>query len=288
VSQPPITPHTRTLALLGDPVAHSLSPVIQNAAFRAAGVDGVYVALRCDPPGLTSMVQTLARAGGGGNVTLPYKERAVSVLDVPSEAVRRTGACNTFWGAGGQVYGDNSDVEGFRRALHRFLGGPPEDYRVLLLGAGGAARAVMVALMDDHVREVCILNRTRERAQAVARRIGGSRVRVAESPLKVKGDRFDLVVNATRLGLEAEDPLPFDLSQLGHAGVVMDLVYGATETRFVRSAVALGLRATAGREMLIQQGAVSFECWWNTAAPVECMREALASAREVDSREAAL
>jgi shikimate dehydrogenase len=242
-------------------------------------VDGIYLALRCDAQGLTSIVQTLARAGGGGNVTTPHKERAVSVLDVPSEAVRRTGACNTFWGAGGQVYGDNSDVEGFRRALHQFLGGPPADYRVLLLGAGGAARAVLVALIDDRAREVCILNRTRERAQAVARRIGGSRVRVAESALKVKGERFDLVVNATRLGLEADDPLPFDLSQLDHAGVAMDLVYGSGETPFVRSAISLGLRATDGREMLIQQGAVSFECWWSVPAPVQCMRDALDAAR---------
>jgi shikimate dehydrogenase len=279
VSAPLITSSTRTFALLGDPVAHSLSPVIQNAAFRAARVDGVYVALRCDANGLSSFVQTLARSGGGGNVTLPYKERAVSVLDTPSDAVRRTGACNTFWGVDGRVHGDNSDVEGFKRALRLFLGGPPADQRVLLLGAGGAARAVLVALMDERVREVSMLNRSRDRAQAVARRIGGSRVRVADSPIQVQGGRYDLVVNATRLGLEPGDPLPFDLNTLERAGAVMDLVYGAEETPFVRAALAYGVRATDGAEMLVQQGAVSFECWWKVPAPVDQMRDAMLAIR---------
>jgi len=274
-----ISSATRVLALFGDPVSHSLSPVIQNAAFRAAGVDGVYIALRAEQPALSSLVQTLCRSGGGGNITLPHKERAVSVLDRPSEAVRRTGACNTFWGVDGRIHGDNSDVEGFRRALRHFLDGPPLDYRVLLLGAGGAARAALVALLDDGVREVLMLNRSRERARAVARRIGGARVRVADGPLQVDGGRFDLVVNATRLGLEPGDPLPFDLNRLDRVGSVMDLVYGQDETAFVHAATEYGVRATDGTEMLVQQGAVSFECWWDQPAPIAVMREALATFR---------
>ncbi len=112
-----ITASTRLLALLGDPVGHSLSPLIQNAALRHTGADGVYVALRCAAEDLLSLIRALARAQGGGNVTLPHKEKAASVVDVPSEAVRRTGACNTFWGGpDGRVHGDNTDVEGLRRA----------------------------------------------------------------------------------------------------------------------------------------------------------------------------
>ena len=136
-----VTSRTQVLALLGDPVDHSLSPVIQNAAFREAGVDGVYVALRCEAPDLVGFMHGLGRAGGGGNITLPYKQKAASFLDERSEAVRRTGACNTFWGRDGKVCGDNTDVEGFRRALKHFLGRSSEGFRVLLLGAGGAARA---------------------------------------------------------------------------------------------------------------------------------------------------
>ena len=209
-----LTSRTRVLALLGDPVEHSLSPVIQNAAFREAGVDGVYVALRCDAADLVGFMHGLGRAGAGGNITLPHKEKAASFLDERSEAVRRTGACNTFWGDGGRVCGDNTDVEGFRRALRHFLGRAPKGFRVLLLGAGGAARATLVALLDEGVEDVLLLNRSTERARAVARRIGGERVRVAEAPRAVDDGIFDLVVNATRLGLTPGDKLPIDLSRL--------------------------------------------------------------------------
>lgn len=271
---------TRVFALLGDPVGHSLSPVIQNAAFEAAGVDGIYVALRTREDDLRPLMVALSRAGGGGNVTLPHKERAATVVDRPSDAVRRTGACNTFWDEGGEIHGDNTDVEGFRRALRDLLGRPPEDARTLLLGAGGAARAALVALLDDGVAEVQILNRSTERARAVARRIGGERVRVVETHADVHGQRFDLVVNATRLGLSEDDPLPLELSLLERAGVVMDMVYGAGGTAFVRAARALGIRAEDGGAMLVRQAAVAFERWWGESGPIGSMDAALTGARE--------
>lgn len=270
-----ITSHTRLLALLGDPVEHSLSPVVQNAAFRETGVDGLYVALACSDEDLPGLVVGIARAGGGGNVTLPHKERAASVLDVSSEAVLRTGACNTFWGVDGRVHGDNTDVEGFGRALKSFLGRAPTGGRVLVLGAGGAARAALVSLLDAEVSEILLLNRTVDRARAVSRRIGGEKVRVVERAQEVEGLDFDLVVNTTRLGLSVDDPLPVDLGLLSRAGAVMDLVYRLEATPFVRAAQALGIRATDGLEMLVQQGAVSFERWWDRPAPVETMRRAL-------------
>ncbi|HSR42965.1 MAG TPA: shikimate dehydrogenase [Longimicrobiales bacterium] len=263
---------TRVFALLGDPVDHSLSPGIQNAAFREAGVDGVYVALRCDTDDLAGLMGALSRAGGGGNVTLPHKEEAAAVVDRPSDAVRRTGACNTFWGGDDGVRGDNTDVEGFRRALRAFLSGEPEGARVLLLGAGGAARATLVGLLDGGVEEVVLLNRTVERARVVARRIGGERVRVADSVEAVEGEPFDLLVNATPLGLSPDDPLPADLELLGPVGAVMDLVYGEGGTRFVEEARERGIRATDGAEMLVRQGAVAFERWWGTPPPLDAMR----------------
>ncbi len=274
---PSVTSRTRLLALLGDPVEHSLSPVVQNAAFRETGVDGVYVALACSEKDLAGFIGGIARAGGGGNITLPHKEKAAAVLDVSSEAVLRTGACNTFWGVNGEVHGDNTDVEGFGRALTSFLGRAPEGFRVLVLGAGGAARAALVSLLDADVTEIFLLNRTVDRARAVSRRIGGEKVRVVERAEGVEGLDFDLVVNTTRLGLSADDPLPVDLSSLSRAGAVMDLVYGPEATPFVRSAEALGIRAADGMEMLVQQGAVSFERWWDRSAPVEAMRGALRS-----------
>jgi shikimate dehydrogenase len=270
-----ITAKTRVLTLLGDPVSHSASPETQNAAFQAAGVDGVYVAVRCEPEDLSGFMRGLARAGGGGNITLPHKEKAATFVDFPNEAVRRTGACNTFWGVNGKVHGDNTDVDGFRRALQVFLGGSADGVRALLLGAGGAARAALLGLLDEGASEVLIYNRTEERARAVARRIGGQRARVVPLEKELAGERFDVVVNATRLGLEPNDPTPIDFSLFERAGGALDLVYGKHKTSFVRAAEAKGIRCADGMEMLVQQGAVSFERWWNQPAPLDVMREAI-------------
>lgn len=274
-----ITSSTRALTLLGDPVAHSLSPVIQNAAFREAGVDGVYLAVRCAPDDLFGFMRGLSRAGGGGNITLPHKEKAASVIDVPSDAVRRTGACNTFWGGpDGRVHGDNTDVDALRSAVRAFVGNP-KGMRVLLLGAGGAARAALMGLLEEDVEEVVLHNRSAERARAVARRIGGARARVAWVMEELRGQGFDLVVNATRVGMEPGDGSPLDFDLLARAGAAMDLVYGTGPTPFVKAAEAFGVRATDGAEMLVQQGAASFQRWWGIEAPLETMRKALRDAR---------
>lgn len=268
-----VTAETRLLTLLGDPVAHSASPQIQNAAFEAAGMDGVYVAVRCGAEDLPGFMRGLARAGGGGNVTIPHKEKAATVLDAKSEAVRRTGACNTFWGdEDGRLCGDNTDVEGFRRALRVFMDGSAAGLRVLLLGAGGAARAALLGLLEEGASKVSLYNRTKERARAVARRIGGPEVEVISVFRHLEGQPFDLVVNATSLGLHPGDQSPLDLGVLARAGAAMDLVYGRHTTAFVASAHEAGIRATDGLEMLVQQGAVSFERWWGDEAPLDAMR----------------
>jgi shikimate dehydrogenase len=242
---------------------------------RELGLDGVYVALHANSVDMVGFVRGLAMSGGGGNITLPHKEKAATVVDVRSTAVKRTGACNTFWFEDGKIHGDNTDVEGFSRALEVFLGGPPEGQRVLVMGAGGAARAGLVALMDGGVGEVHLLNRTRDRARVVARRIGGARVRVLDGPRDADGQSYDLVVNTTRLGLDASDPLPLDLERLGRAGALMDMVYLPHPTPLVLAARELGIRATDGMEMLVQQGAVSFERWWGVKPPVDVMRDSL-------------
>ena len=270
-----ITARTRVLALFGDPVEHSASPEIQNAAFIEAGVDGVYIAVRCATEDLAGFMRGLALAGGGGNITLPHKEKAAAIVDVSSEAVRRTGACNTFWGQDGKVHGDNTDVEGFRRALRIFVDGPSQGIRALVLGAGGAARATLLGLLEEGAGEVLLYNRTSERAQAVARRIGGQRARVVPLMEELGGERFDIVVNTTRVGLNPDDPAPIDFEILDRAGAAMDLVYGKHQTSFVNAAERLGVRATDGMEMLVQQGAASFESWWSKPAPIELMRDAV-------------
>ena len=270
------TAKTRLLTLLGDPILHSKSPEIQNRAFEAAGVDGVYVALQCKEEDLEGFMVSIARSGGGGNITLPHKEKAAAIVEIASEAVVQTGACNTFWGdERGRIHGDNTDVDGFRSALSFFIGSVPSGIRVLLLGGGGAARASLLGLIDEGADEIVIFNRTPERARSMSRRIGGERTRVIPVLEEIEGEDFDLVINATRLGLEKNDASPVDLERLGCVGAAMDLVYGRHVTPFVRAAEAMDIRATDGAEMLVRQGAASFERWWEIPAPVEAMRAAM-------------
>lgn len=267
---------TRVFALLGDPVEHSLSPRIHNAALRAAGLDGVYVALRCDADALPGLLRGLAGAGGAGNVTLPHKGRAAECVDRPSATVRRTGACNTFWAEEGRVCGDNTDVAGAAYAVAALLGGSPRGARVLLLGAGGAARAALCALLDGGVAEVVVRNRTSGRARELVGHCAGddSRVRIDPDPARVPRDAFDLVVNATSLGLCPTDPPPLELDG-ARVGSVLDLVYARGGTAWVRDARARGLPAADGTEMLIAQAASAWERWWHRPAPIDAMRAAV-------------
>lgn len=271
-----VGPDTRTVALLGDPVRHSLSPRFQNAAIRAAGLNAVYVALRCDEERLEGLLRGLSAAGGAGNVTLPHKTRAAALLDRCTAAVERTGACNTFWAADGQLHGDNTDVEAFARAA-RDLIGSPAGARALVLGAGGAARAVILALMNERADAIHVLNRTPGRARAVADALdpGGRRVVVLDAVRGVEREGYDLVVNATSLGLDPDDPRPLDLDRPVRVGAVLDLTYRPAETTWVAAAQERGIPAADGREMLIQQGAASFRCWFDREPDLNAMRTAL-------------
>lgn len=267
---------TRLVALLGDPVEHSLSPVFQNAAIQAAGLDAVYLRLRCDSAHLDGLLTGIGRAGGAGNITLPHKTRAATLLDSATEAVQRTGACNTFWAEDGRIHGDNTDVEGFARAA-RGLIGSPAGARVLVLGAGGAARAVVLALMQERADAVHLLNRTPARARAVADTLDprGRRVAVLGGVDAVEREGYDLIVNATSLGLDPADPLPLDLDRPVRVGAVLDLAYRGRGTAWVADARDRGIPAMDGLEMLVQQGAASFRRWFDREPDINVMRVAL-------------
>jgi shikimate dehydrogenase len=278
----------RLLTVLGDPVAHSLSPTFQNAALRHLGLDAVYLALQVRSDDLAGLLRGIARAGGGGNVTLPHKERAAQTVEVRHPAVERTGACNTFWLEEGRIHGDNTDVEGVRQAVQGLLGSPPQGARVLLLGAGGSARAVVDALVEDGVEEIWIQTRSPERAQALSEAMGRGRTRVVPPPASgARPDRLamelppiDLVINNTPLGLGPHDPFPLGLDEIPQGNpAFFDLVYAPAETPWVRALRGEGHRACDGGEMLIQQGAAAFSRWWQRPAPIEVMRRALDAAR---------
>jgi shikimate dehydrogenase len=259
-----ISGNTRVFALLGRPVAHSLSPRMHNAVFAALGLDAVYVALACDVTALPALVTTLAGLGGGGNVTVPHKAAAARAV------VRMTGArieaCNTFWGEEGRAIGANTDVEGVLGGLDA-MGASGAAW--LILGTGGSASAAAQAAARSGAR-VAVMSRNTDRAAEFLRRAavaGASEAEPAEC---------DIVINATPLGLDADDPMPFAPSGRGRVKYALDLVYRAGETPWVHAMRAAGVRSSDGREVLVRQGAASFARWYpGRQAPIEIMRAAV-------------
>ena len=268
---------TRLFALLGDPVTHSLSPALQNAAIKHAGVDATYVALRCSATDFSGLMFGLAHAGGGGNVTLPHKGSAAEMVDVASKRVRATGACNTFWLERGRVRGENTDVPAFTQALRRVI----EDLHgahVLIVGAGGAARAAVYALLEEGCDAITVLGRSRARGPQL-RRVAGrhtKKLTYTTSASRVRGQGFDLVVNATPLGLRTTDRLPLRFEQLAGLTAVFDMVYKKGGTAWTSYAQALGIPAVDGKEMLVFQAAAAFAIWFDTEPPISTMRGVLA------------
>ena len=271
------TAATRLFLLLGDPVAHSVSPIFQNAALHDRGIDAVYAALQCDRQSIGPLVRALCRAHGGGNVTVPHKTAAAECIERPTTHVTRTGACNTFWGESGTVCGDNTDVEGFRHAATQLI---PDLHGTssLIIGAGGAGAAAACALMDAGADSITLINRSPDRARLLAARLdpGATTLRVITSVNDMAGVRPDLVINASAVGMHDSDALPFDLAVLAGAHAAIDIVYRRDRpTPFVRHARKLGIPAIDGTEMLLAQGAAAFTRWFGGASPIDVMRQAL-------------
>lgn len=264
--------NTRLLAIIGDPVAHSLSPVMHNAACRALGLDAVYVGLRATAETLPAVLRTLAAQGGAGNVTIPHKEAVERAVARKSDTCARAGACNTFWTEnGGALVGDNTDVAGVRAALAA-LG--VTDGHWLVLGTGGSARAVAVAAADAGAA-LTVRSRHPERAHrfvewATGLR-GGLRVTTAHGPIDA-----DAVINATPLGLGAGDPLPVEPEAVPRVRAALDLVYARGGTRWVRMLRERGIEARDGRDVLVAQGTEAFTRFFpHVTPPVEVMRAAV-------------
>ncbi|HEY8257404.1 MAG TPA: hypothetical protein VIG08_07090 [Gemmatimonadales bacterium] len=254
--------NTRVFAILGDPVAHSLSPLMQNAAFQAMGLPAVYVPLRCSEADVPRIIDALTRADGGGNVTVPHKATAARAVSRCLEQAQLLGACNTFWSDGDGSVGENTDVAGIGAALDS-LEPPPGPW--LVLGTGGGARAAVGAARARGVA-VAALSRSDARLAQFLEWAAGIGVRIA-SP-----DECTVVINTTPLGLASGDPLPLDRAPPS-AAVALDMVYARGETRWVRAMRAAGLRASDGRTMLVAQGAAAFRCWHpRLTPPVDLMR----------------
>lgn len=257
---------SRVFAILGDPVAHSLSPAMQNAAFRALGLDAVYVALCAESADVPHLIRVLTRAGGGGNVTIPHKEVAAHSVGQPSDRVRTLGACNTFWGGEEGSRGDNTDVDGVLDALAS-LEAPATAW--LIAGTGGGARAAVAAAAARGAR-VAIRSRDAERRRTFEAWVRGQGVAIAPNA------ECQVLINTTPLGLHAGDHLPLSTEEAPHAAAAFDMVYHRGETAWVRLMRQEGLRSCDGRVMLVAQGAAAFRRWFpGEDPPVDVMRAAV-------------
>ena len=267
-----ITGATRVVGVIGDPVGHSRSPAMHNAAFDALGLDWVYVAFPVARGGGADAVRAVATLGVAGlNVTMPHKADAAAACDDLAPAAAALGAVNTVVNADDVLIGHSTDGDGFLRALDD-EGIELSGQRALVVGAGGAARAITHALGRASAL-VTVAARRPEAARSAAS-LAPDGVAVGLDGLSAEG--FDVIVNATPLGMDGEAP-PFDTAKLHTDQFVYDTVY-PVETPLLREARARGLRAAGGLGMLVHQGALSFSLWTGVAPPLDVMRAA-ASAR---------
>jgi shikimate dehydrogenase len=275
-----ISGKTRVFGVIGDPIEHSLSPTIHNAAFRHLGLDFVFLAFRVKAADLEKVIQGMRGLGIHGlNVTMPHKSAVIGCLDEVDFSVRFLDSANTILNRDGKLSGFSTDGVGALKALLE-NGVDLSGKKVLLLGAGGAAKAIAFTLVPE-VGELAILNRSAEKAEELAETLGHmfnrNVVGGALSPdtIKMNLRDSDVLVNATSAGMKpnlsqslvAPEWLKSDLA-------VMDIVYNPIETKLAKDAKAVGAKVVSGVEMLIYQGAASFEIWTGKSAPIEVMRKA--------------
>ena len=266
-----LTAATRLAGVVGQPIRHSLSPVLHNAWLEAAGLDGAYVAFSVAPERFAAFVEGF-RGGSlaGLNVTLPFKTDALAAADRISPRARAAGAANVLvFEADGSVSADNTDGEGLLYAFARQAPGfRPESGPLVLYGAGGAARGAAAAFLEAGCPEVRLLNRTRSRAEAVAA-VLGRRVRVLDPHDADALHGAAALINASSAGLGPDAPPPPDLSAAPDGAVAMDMTYKPLRTPFLEAAAARGLSTVDGLDMLIGQARPAFKAFFGCPPPAE-------------------
>ena len=268
----------RAACLIGWPAAHSRSPLIHHYWLRTLGIEGGYNIEAVPPEGFAEFVLHLSAHGFvGANITLPHKERAL-VLTKPDARARAVGAANTLWYDGGELCSTNTDIEGFVNNLDACAPGWDATEDALVLGAGGASRAVVFGLLERGVRRVHLANRTAERAGALADQFGASVHPIAWDAIDDLLPRAGLLVNTTSLGMHGQPSLGLDASLLPPNAVVADLVYVPLETELISAARAHGLKAADGLGMLLHQAVGGFELWFGQRPKVTPELRALVEA----------
>lgn len=268
----------RTYCLIGDPVSHSLSPAMHNAAFKSLSMDDVYIAYKVSSHELESSVESLRSVNiSGFNVTIPHKIAVLQYLDEVDLLSRKAGAVNTVASIDGRFKGFNTDIQGFLQPLlNRGI-----DFRglsVLLFGAGGSARAVVASLSSvTGISKLVVANRTYNKSSELSKQAELQGLTSSVSMIEeAKGmaKRFDLIVNATSVGLQSNESI-LDSEDIDGSSTVYDLVYRPVMTKLLENAREKGARVIYGYEMLLEQGAQAFEIWTGLKAPIPAMKKAL-------------
>ncbi len=266
---------TRVTGLFGYPVEHTLSPAMHNAAFDHLGLNFRYLPFLVHPDSLQSAVGAMKALGlAGVNVTVPHKEKVIPFLDDVDREALFIGAVNTIVNSGGKLTGYNTDGRGFMRSLaEREI--DVEGKRILIAGAGGASRAVSYYL-SEKAREVSIFDTDKAKLKKLVGELSEIRANVSSTDGTTNPSGFDILVNATPLGLKKDDPPPFDVSGVPSDCVVCDLIY--KKTALLENAEKRGCRTVNGLGMLLWQGILAFELWTGVEPPVDIMRTALLKA----------
>jgi shikimate dehydrogenase len=268
----------RAACLIGWPAAHSRSPLIHHYWLRTLGIAGGYNIEAVPPEGFAEFVLHLSTHGFvGANVTIPHKERALA-LSTPDARARAVGAANTLWYEGGELRSTNTDIEGFVSNLDACAPGWDTVEDALVLGAGGASRAVVFGLIERGIRRVHLANRTVERARALADQFGANVHPMAWDAIGDVLSRVKLLVNTTSLGMHGQPALEVDVGRLPSHAVVADLVYVPLETPLLAAARARGLRTADGLGMLLHQAVRGFELWFGARPEVTSELRALVEA----------
>jgi shikimate dehydrogenase len=256
--------------VIGWPIAHSRSPLIHNYWLKLYGIDSVYEKVSVPPEQLVEFVQQLPKSDYlGCNVTIPHKESAFELAAVRDPLSSRLSAANTLYVRNGAVHCTSTDGEGFIANLcQQQTGLILTDSKAVVLGAGGSARSIIPALLDQGVASIGIINRTAERVDALKESFGTLLYHVEDSARQAALASCDVLVNTTSLGMQGQPPLDFDVTLLKNSCLVIDIIYTPLETRLLRDAKKLGLRTVGGLGMLLHQAVRGFELWYGVQPEV--------------------
>ncbi len=279
------------LSVFGDPVKHSLSPQMHNPALKICGINGEYIKIRVPEENFTEALGLIRELGfHGTNCTIPLKFAALNACDHIDKAAQRMGAVNTIRFENDKIIGSNSDGPGLVRAIREEFSIDIRDLRVMILGAGGGAgRAVAIQCAMEKVERLVLVNRTKDKAEKIASEIepdflddnihrDSSRLKVSEwsnTELANEIGNIDLIINASPIGMNSSDPdlIPQNILEPHH--LVYDMIYIPSKTKLIRDAKSIGARTANGLSMLLHQGAISFETWFNQEAPIDAMKKGL-------------